>query len=109
MDNLSYFKGIVRNDKIFPSQNYIIGSPGTTSGCSGGGVFSMNGDLYGICVSGRLDSSSASATLYSHLQTLQRKLGEPSYSHIIPGHYLIARLPNRKRKCEVCIVFKPKV
>jgi len=101
VDDLSYFNGHFRNTEIFIHRNYVIGTPGTTRGCSGGGVFDYTGNLYGICTSGRQDGTSSFMPLYDHLQNLQIRLGEPSYSHIMPAIYMIVKLPlAQKRKLE---------
>uniref|UniRef100_A0A914DRQ7 Uncharacterized protein n=1 Tax=Acrobeloides nanus TaxID=290746 RepID=A0A914DRQ7_9BILA len=57
VDHLSCFKGTFRNTDISLRQNYVIGYQGMAIGCNGG-VFSMSGTLYGICVLRRFDSGS---------------------------------------------------
>lgn len=87
VSELSCFSGSFRNTNIFANKSYVIGSPGTTDGCSGGGVFNKFGRLYGICVAGKLDWTNVHTTLSGHLNSLNLKLSQPSYSHIIPVIY----------------------
>uniref|UniRef100_A0A914CTA7 TAR DNA-binding protein 43 N-terminal domain-containing protein n=1 Tax=Acrobeloides nanus TaxID=290746 RepID=A0A914CTA7_9BILA len=75
VSHLSCFSGRFRNTKIYANQSFVIGSPGTTDGCSGGGVFDQFGHLLGICVTGKLDWTNTR---------------QPSYSHIVPAYYCMA-------------------
>lgn len=75
----------------------MIGIPGTTSGCSGGGVFSDLGEIYGIVVGGRCRTIENNMSLSMHFETLERKLGEPSFSHIVPALYLFSLLPKWRK------------
>uniref|UniRef100_A0A914CEM3 Uncharacterized protein n=1 Tax=Acrobeloides nanus TaxID=290746 RepID=A0A914CEM3_9BILA len=75
VSHLSCFSGRFRNTKIYANQSFVIGSPGTTDGCCGGGVFDQFGHLLGICVSGKLDWTN---------------IRQPSYSHIVSAHYCMA-------------------
>ncbi|CAI4231233.1 unnamed protein product [Auanema sp. JU1783] len=83
---LSAFFGHIRNNRHFNHLEYVLGSPGTTRGCSGSGVFSGLA-LIGIVVSGRVPPRNAFSmhkSLADHVAEACTELAEPSYSHIVP-------------------------
>ncbi|CAI4231232.1 unnamed protein product [Auanema sp. JU1783] len=83
---LSAFFGHIRNNRHFHNLEYVLGSPGTTRGCSGSGVFEGLA-LIGIVVSGRIpprNMYSRHMSLADHVGEACTELAEPSYNHIVP-------------------------
>lgn len=70
----------------------MLGSPGTTRGCSGAGAFTYS-RLIGIVVSGRIspkNAYSSTGSLADHVAEACTELAEPSYSHIVPSSTIFA-------------------
>jgi len=89
---LSGFFGRIRNNEHSPDLQFVIGSPGTTCGCSGAGAFTLS-KLIGIVVSGRVPPQnvySSSGSLADHVAEACIELAEPSYSHIVPSSTIFA-------------------
>lgn len=78
---------------------FVLGSPGTTCGCSGSGVFTHL-SLIGIIVAGRICSQnvySNSNSLLDHVTEACVKLPEISYSHIVPASTIFAFLEQHSK------------
>lgn len=89
---LSAFFGRIRNNQHFEDLSFIVGSPGTTRGCSGAGAFTLL-SLVGIVVSGRVlpqNVYSKTKSLADHVAEACIELAEPSYSHIVPSSTIFA-------------------
>lgn len=88
---LSAFFGRIRNNKHCKYLSFVLGSPGTTRGCSGAGVFNLS-CLVGIVVGGRVppqNDYSKCGSLADIAEALV-EVGEPSYSHIVPSSTIFA-------------------
>ncbi|KAI6188450.1 hypothetical protein M3Y98_00356200 [Aphelenchoides besseyi] len=85
--SLSGFFGRIRNNQYAQYLEFVIGSPGTTRGCSGAGAFAYS-RLLGIVVSGRVwpkNVYSSTGSLADHVAEACTELAEPSYTHIVPS------------------------
>ncbi|KAI6215049.1 hypothetical protein M3Y94_00339100 [Aphelenchoides besseyi] len=89
-DSLSSFFG--RIGKFGPDYNFVIGSPGTSRGCSGAGAFAYS-RLIGIVISGRIyprNVCSSTGSLADNVTETDTERAEPSYSHIVQSSTIFA-------------------
>ncbi|KAE9553593.1 hypothetical protein FO519_003188 [Halicephalobus sp. NKZ332] len=89
---LSAFVGRIRNNRHSSRLEFVLGSPGTTRGCSGAGAFTHSA-LIGIVVAGRVSPQnvySNNGSLSDHVAEACTELAEPSYSHIVPSSTIFA-------------------